>query len=88
MEYWEVEIHYKDKTTNSDYHIEDAIDSIVVTYDDNLMIEDGLYLNTLNYGELTIDLSNIDIIYVNHIENGFCDDYYVFREGVIINENT
>ena len=80
MEYWEVEIHYNNKTTNSDYHIEDTIDSIVITYDDELKIEDGLYLDTLNHGELTIDLSNIDIIYVNHICDEFCDDYYVFWE--------
>jgi hypothetical protein len=77
-EHYQVEIRYKDGTIDNKYYIKNLEDDIIIEYNDKLEKEDGLYLNTIYGQELTLDIINIDEIYINEIEEGYTEDRYMF----------
>jgi hypothetical protein len=83
MDKWQVEIIYKDKTINRKYEIETIEDDIIIEYDEKTStIPEYLYLNIINKGDLNIDISNMDEIYLNKIENGeYLGEQYLFWQS-------
>lgn len=82
-EYYEVEIHYKDNTYNTEYKIRYIEDDIIIEYDDaTSTIAETLYINSIDGKEVNFDIKNIDEIFLNKIcENGECEDSYLFWEA-------
>lgn len=80
MDKWQVEIHYKDGSINKEYYIQYIEDDIIIEYDDKTStIPEYLYLNILDGQELNIDISNMEEIYINKIEDSeYLGEQYLF----------
>lgn len=83
-EYYEVEIHHKDNTYNTDYKIKYIEDDIIIGYDETSTVADTLYINPIEGEEINLDIKNIDEIFLNKIyKNGECEENYLFWEDII-----
>jgi hypothetical protein len=84
MGIWQVEIHYKNKTINTDYKIQYIEDDIMIEYDEKTStFPEYLYLNTIDDKELNIDIVDIDEIYINKIENDeYVGEQYLFWKSL------
>lgn len=76
-EYYQVEIRYQNGEIEKEFYIKNIEDDIIVEYDDEGR-EDGLYINTTNKGQIRKDISNIDEIWIEYIEEGYVEDRYLF----------
>lgn len=80
MDKWQIEIHYKDGSIKTEYEIFYIEDDILIEYDEETsIIPEYLYLHTIDDNELYIDMTDIEDIYINKIENGeYLGEQYLF----------
>jgi len=77
--HYEVELYYKNGTSESICKIKYIEDDIIIEYNDETEKEDGLYINPIDSEERTISLDNIDEIYIIEVDKyGYIEDRFLF----------